>query len=234
MNEWHAIDKTSTAKPQFRSRGAGATIKALAVALTALTVSLGASSTAQAVEILPVSYSFDKTTDTGSYAYHDWTGEQLIDGQYGAAPWSADLGNGNAYEWVGWVHDTPVNIDFDFGAITGIDSIAVGTVQDHVNDVVVPSIEIYSSSDGSSWSLEDSLDNSPESSLNDNQYFTFTLGNLGLNTRHVRVRLLHAGNGPWTFTDEIDFYADVPEPTTLAILGLGLAGIGFSRRKRLS
>ena len=95
-----------------------------------------------ASQILPDSYTVDKTTDTGSYTYHDETGVQLIDGEYGTAHWSADLGNGNAYEWLGWVHDTPVNIDFDFGASTFIDTIRVGTVQDRLDDVVIPSIEI--------------------------------------------------------------------------------------------
>ncbi len=38
----------------------------------------------------------------------------------------------------------------------------------------------------------------------------------------------------WRNTFELGSVSDIPEPTTLAVLGLGLAGIGFSRRKRLS
>ena len=181
-----------------------------------------------ALEILPDSYVFNKDTDTGSYEYHDWTGVQLIDGAYGVAPWSADLGNGPAYEWVGWVHDSPVNIDFDFTTAIAIDSIHVGTVQDHPNDVVVPSIGIYSSSDGAAWSPVTFLDNSPESNENDNTYFTFALDDLGIDARYVRVSLVHALDGPWTFVDEIDFYdpSPVPEPATIAAARLGARGSG--------
>jgi len=190
-----------------------------------------AASAAQAAEILPASYKFDQFPDTGSYYYNDETGVQLIDGQYGAAPWSADLGHGPAYEWVGWV-DTPVNIDFDFGSYAAIASIHVGSVQDNVNDVVLPSIAIYSSSNGLSWDFEASV-SVPESSANNNAYRTFEFDNLGISARYVRVSLIHSLDGPWSFVDEVDFYQGhaVPVPGAIWLLGSGLIGLLGLRRK---
>jgi len=36
----------------------------------------------------------------------------------------------------------------------------------------------------------------------------------------------------WTFIDNYQPIGSVPEPATLALLGIGLAGLGFGRRKR--
>ena len=73
--------------------------KKLLVSLVTGMVILGNVFIANAIptEIVPVSYTFDKTTDVGTYNYSDWTGSQLTDGHYGITPWSADLGNGHAY-----------------------------------------------------------------------------------------------------------------------------------------
>lgn len=187
------------------------------------------------VEINPVSYSFDKATDSGSYNYSDWGGVQITDGHYGTAPWYADLGNGPAYEWVGWVHDARVNIDFDLGSATNINKINIGTVQDHVNDVVIPSAELFSSLDGVTWSSLSSI-YSPESPLNNNLHKTLEFDNLSATSQYFRISLMHSLNGPWTFVDEVDFYQDVaavPEPSVAILIATGFIGlIGFSRSKK--
>jgi len=207
-------------------------VKSILSTFTGLALIASVSAHASLVEVNPTSYSFDQATDTGSYQYHDWTGNQLTDGKYGTAPWYANLGNGPAYEWLGWVHDSTVNIDFDFSTSTLINQINIGTVQDHVNDVVFPSVTLSSSSDGISWTQFDYL-SIPESPSNNNSYLTIEFDNLAVTDQFFRVSLEHSLNGPWTFVDEIDFYTEVaavPEPSIFALMFIGVAGLGFSRR----
>jgi hypothetical protein len=183
------------------------------------------------IEILPASYSFDQPTDRGTYDYSDWGG-QLTDGKYGVAPWYADLGNGPAYEWVGWKDDSTVNIDFTFGKLYEINKINIGAVQNSVWDVVLPSVRLYSSNDGSAWTPFVSYD-VPESGANDDKYLTYSFSGLSLVARYVRVSLVQSFDGPWTFTDEIDFYHDtaasVPEPSATLLFGAGAIVMAASR-----
>lgn len=213
---------------------------------------LGAASAQALTEVLPASYVFDQSTACGLYCYHDSlgasqrTGTQLIDGQYGSAGWAADLGNGHSAEWVGWqpmwsAQATMVNIDFDFGNSTTIDQISVGTTQNRTNDVVLPSVYVYQQVNGS-WQFVNSLLVPENAANNFDMYSTvphvfLTLSDLAIDSRFVRVSLRYSLDGPWIFTDEVDFYrtaAPVPEPETYAMLlaGLGLMGAVSRRRKR--
>jgi len=198
-------------------------------------------SLASAAEVVPVSYTFDQSTACGSYCYHDEGSGQLTDGIYGVEGWAADLGNGNAQEWVGWVNTPIVNIDFHFGMAVDISEVRIGTTQDSVSDVVLPSVAVFSSIDGLAWSLVSQL-SVPESSTNDRSYFglgphtTLTLSGLGItNVSYMRVALSESADGPWTFTDEVDFIgaaAAVPEPETYAMLLGGLGILGFAVRRQ--
>ncbi len=216
--------------------------KKLVIALATGFSILGTAFIAQAalMEITPVSYSFDRATDVGSYDYVDSGGIQLTDGQYGVAPWWADLGNGPAYEWVGWVWDSPVNIDFNLGSLVEINQINIGTVQDVPDDVVLPSVNLYSSNNGSTWNLFHNYF-VPESDLNNEKYYTYNFTDLSITGQYFRVSLYNSYDGPWTFTDEIDFYHDstasVPEPATMLLFGSGIVSlIGFriKRKKRVA
>ncbi|MEG3767181.1 PEP-CTERM sorting domain-containing protein [Alteromonas sp. 14N.309.X.WAT.G.H12] len=186
------------------------------------------------VEINPLSYSVLQATDCGSYCYHDETGSQLIDGLYGTHIWQADLGNGNAYEWLGWTDDS-VYIVFDFGALTMVNEIIVGTVQDRLNDVVFPSISVGTSVDGVTWGTPFHSLYVPENTANNLVHGDLTLSALNQTARYFVLNLEFSLDGPWTFTDEVDFYQNVsvsvPAPNSFVLLTLGLAILGL-RRKR--
>lgn len=181
-------------------------------------------------EVVPESYYFDQETDVGRFEYHDYTGFQLIDGVYGGEAYSLDLGNGNAYEWVGWRGNEIVNIDFFFNAeiMRPINEIRVGVSQSRTDDVVFPDLHILSSKDGKEWSLLDSIIN-PESNAYNNTKGVFTFAGLELSTNdYVRVSATWNDNGPWTFIDEIDFYS-VSSPSLAFILSL--SALVFIRNK---
>lgn len=183
---------------------------------------------------MPVSYTFDQSTDCGTWCYDDATLTKLTDGVVGTAGWAANSGS----EWVGWSYKSLINIDFSFAAATSIDSVAIGSTQDNLSDVVLPSFAVYAFESGA-WALKGTLIN-PPSSANDNYSLStaahpfYTLSGLGIVSDKVRVAV--SANGPFSFVDEVRFTAPaapVPEPAASALMlaGLGIV-LGAALRRR--
>jgi hypothetical protein len=65
--------------------------------------------------------------ETGMVSYYDDGLSQLTDGIYGADDILADLGQGLAYEWVGWTeHTDPVTLTFTLQTDVSLSSIQIG------------------------------------------------------------------------------------------------------------
>lgn len=179
------------------------------------------------------SYTFDQPTGCGWFCYEDSTGTELTDGVLGKAGWMLN----GAAEWVGW-RDTPlVNIDFDFGAATSIAGVSIGSTQNALNDVVLPSFRVYAGN-GIGWTLLGALD-IPASAANDrdtldtSDHAFYELGGLNFQGRYLRLAL--ESNGPFTFLDEVRFTpgpSAVPEPASAALVLAGLGIIAVQRRRR--
>jgi hypothetical protein len=202
-----------------------------------------------AAPIVPNSYTFNVPTACGSWCYSDnpssYTNSsiqypdvftKLTDGIVGNAGWAANAGK----EWDGWLlgAGNDVKVHFNFGGATNINSISIGSTQDSVGDVALPSFYIYYSNDDLNWTFVNSLIN-PPSSANDNYAFStapqnfYTLSNLGIDAQYVRMDVV--SNGPWAFVDEVTFDGSrsVPEPGTFALALFGLTALaGYQTRRR--
>jgi len=188
---------------------------------------------AQAATLTPAGYVFDASPDCGSWCYHDPSYAKLTDGVTGLAGWAVNQGQ----EWVGW-RSSGVNIDFDFGQTATVTSVSVGSTQDNLTDVVLPSFLVSKFFNGQ-WSAVGGLTIPPDSandrdSGDSSPHGFHTLAGLNFDSRFVRVSVI--ANGPWTFLDEIRFTGAVgqaiPEPASLGLFGLGLTGLVGVRRSR--
>lgn len=204
-----------------------------------------AASVAHAQFVQPVSYSMPNgygQASGGSFNYWDesYTGAgstnvdgsplsnglgQLTDNIVGGNDWAADLGNGAAHEWVGWININP-EIVFDYGVAQQISRIDV-----HVNNANYGGVSIFGtvrvgySDDGLNFGNYQSITTSDADRADLSARF-YSL-NLTEQAAHRYVRMEFTRTNAWLFISEI---RAVPSPGAMALLPLG--ALAMVRRRR--
>jgi len=201
----------------------------------ALIATAALSGPAMADALTPSSYSFDQATGQGTWSYPDASFTKLTDGVLGNAGWGHNEGS----EWAGWSSKSLVNIDFVFSSFVNVASITFYSAQDRLDDVVLPSLSVFSSTDGLTWVLQGGLE-TPPNPANNNHYQSggpateLVIGGLDFVSRYVRVAA--TSNGPWIFASEVTFDGSavaVPGPEAGAGLGaLALGGMALYMKRR--
>jgi len=187
-------------------------------------------SIAQAAAILPLNYTVtagEGQAQGGIFNYFDDTGRQLIDGTRGVNDWTANLGNGNAYEWVGWRVANP-GFTFNFGSVVSISSITIGLNR-------TEGAAIFAAISGSAGGNPISIPgNAFADGTRSDLLFTFANPVVGST---FQMSLTDGNTGRWIFVDEITFDGTgstsvIPLPGTLALMFPALALIGVFARRR--
>jgi hypothetical protein len=191
----------------------------LKLIVCAFALALCLCSSANAISVTPTNYVAtpgEGIAQGGFYNYFDDTGHQLTDGIYGVNNFEANLGNGIAYEWVGWRVADPV-ITFQFASPVTINQVGID-----FNDMIyLPSCVMIDNTD---FTVNPSaIPDDTRGTLSFNGSWTGTT---------LTVDLSDDCTTDWIFVDEITFKA-VPEPSVLALLAVGL-GLFILRMRRPS
>ena len=174
------------------------------------------SSSAGAISLVPTNYVAtpgEGIAQGGYYNYFDDTGHQLTDGSYGVNDWSANLGNGIAYEWVGWRVADPV-ITFQFSGPVTINQVGIDFNRTESVLIFLPSTVTIG---GMYFTV------STNAIPDDTRGTLFFNGTWTGST--LTVNLTDCSTNDWIFVDEITFNGvSVPEPSVFGLLagGLGL------------
>ena len=189
--------------------------------LSALALHVVWSPSAGAAPLVPTGYTAppgEGIAQGGSYNYFDETGTQLIDGIYGANDWSANLGNGNAYEWVGWKIADPL-ITFQFSGPVTINQVGI----DFNRNEGIPGIFLPPTVSIGSTDFTVAPDAIPDASRGT----IFFNGSWSGAT--LTIDLADANTERWIFLDEITFDGvTIPEPSVFLLLTGGLGWLAWA------
>lgn len=172
-----------------------------------------------AAQITPISYTAtpgEGQAQQGTYNYFDDTGRQLTDNVFGVNNWAADLGNGNAYEWVGWRVANPT-VTFTFSAPVTLNQVIIGFNHTEAAGIFLPAtVTIGGVNNGV---LASAIADNTRGSLT----FNVNLNNITSTT----ISFTDSDPTRWVFVDEVQFFGDtaVPEPATWGWVGAGLAAL---------
>lgn len=157
--------------------------------------------------VAPVSYTAtpgEGMAQGGSYNYFDDTGTQLTDQVFGVNDINLDLGNGPAYEWVGWRQANPT-LTFQFSNTVPITSVQIDFHHNDYNKTYLPSAVTIGSR---SYALTgNELANGTRGFLDFPGYWF---------TNSLTIVLSDSDLNRWIFVDEIRFL-NQPEQITAQI-----------------